>query len=139
LRPDRHGMGGADVGPGRHCRDVRGERDQGTGAGGPRAFRMHERHDRHGACKNALDDVSHGVRQTTGRVDGEDEAARILRVGLTKQAIDVDEGRGPDRTDDVSHDDRPSGLAARKSAGGRPGTHRTAGNCDGADQLEQAG
>ena len=56
---------------------LRGHRDEGAGGGGATADGRDVDDDRHLRCLDALDDLAHGAVEAAGRVEAEDDGARV--------------------------------------------------------------
>ena len=80
-RAERHRMGRADVGGGRHRRHVRRHGQEYSGRPGASPGRAHPEHDRHLGVQLRLDDVAGRGEQAPGGVDPDDQRldAPLLR------------------------------------------------------------
>ena len=87
--PRAHGMGRADVRPGRHGGDVGRHGDDEPGRGRPCPGGRHIDDDGHGGVQDPLGDVPHGQIQTARRIQTDDQPLRAAFGRLTDTLEDV--------------------------------------------------
>ncbi|MNZ88437.1 hypothetical protein D3C78_1073300 [compost metagenome] len=106
---DLHRRRRAEIGAGRHRRDVAGIQDVGAGARRPRAARRHVADHRNRTGEDRLDDRAHGGVQPARRVHADHDQRCLLFLGTGDAAHQVVGGGRPDRTVDAEHHHRRAG------------------------------
>jgi hypothetical protein len=90
-----HGVGGSDIRPGSHGRDVGGQGDEDPGRGGPGPAGGHVHHDGDWRVQHIFDDVPHGKVQPAGGVQLDDQTVRSVLEGFIDAPLDkIGDGRG---------------------------------------------
>ncbi|MDR8914901.1 hypothetical protein FEP75_05628 [Burkholderia multivorans] len=106
----------AEIGTGRHRRDMARIDDVGARARGTRAARRDEGRDRYRRAEDRLDDLPHRRVEAAGRIELQDRERRMLARGALERTDDeVGAGR-PDRAVERNHD---HGRRARRRKRGR--------------------
>jgi len=106
----------AEIGTGRHRRDMARIDDVGARARGTRAARRDEGRDRYRRAEDGLDDLPHRRVEAAGRIELQDRERRMLaRRALERTDDEVGAGR-PDRAVERNHD---HGRRARRRRSGR--------------------
>ena len=132
-----HRMGGADVGAGRHRRDVGGERHKQAGGSGASAGWGHVDNRRDLGAEQALGDVPHGTIQATGRVEPDEQPRRLVPLGAADGAAEVLGGNRRDGAVNLGDVEHPLGLRRRTGRLCRRGDSGEAGRSEAAPQPDQ--